>query len=166
MPATFCGGPRYMFERQQDAIAYVRKFGRPDLFTTVTTNPKWPEILESLTPAQQPHDRPDLLVRVFRLNIQNFLKILKDNCFSCLKAPVLNFISVVYSMHIFFFGCHMMPIFFSVTMFTVLYAHTVPKPNLYLYNFFLPLYFCRLSQTPSEAGHLSKLFLFPEPLLR
>ena len=47
LPATFCGGPRHMFERQQDAMAYARKLGRPDLFIRVTTNPKWPEILES-----------------------------------------------------------------------------------------------------------------------
>ena len=43
LPATFCGGPHYMFERQQDAMAYVRKLGRPDLILTVTTNPKWPD---------------------------------------------------------------------------------------------------------------------------
>ena len=61
-----------MFERQQEATAYVRKIGRPDLFITVTTNPKWPEILESLTPGQQPHDRPDLLSRVFRLKFKTF----------------------------------------------------------------------------------------------
>ena len=65
MPGTFCTDPRYMFERQQDAMAYVRKLGRPDLIRTVTTNPKWTEILESLTPGQQPHDRPDPLVTVF-----------------------------------------------------------------------------------------------------
>ena len=65
LPPTFCGVPRYMFERQQDAMAYLRKFGRPDLFITVTTSPKWLEIFESLTPGQQPHDRPNLLVRVF-----------------------------------------------------------------------------------------------------
>ena len=35
LPATFTGGPRYMFERQQDAITYVREYGRPDLFITV-----------------------------------------------------------------------------------------------------------------------------------
>ena len=40
LPATFCGGPRYMFERQQYAMPYIRNFGRPDLFITVTTNPK------------------------------------------------------------------------------------------------------------------------------
>ena len=35
-PATFCGGPRYMFERQQDAIVYDGKFVQPDLFISVT----------------------------------------------------------------------------------------------------------------------------------
>ena len=39
-----------MCERQQDAMAYVRQFGRQDLFITVTTNPKWLGILKSLTP--------------------------------------------------------------------------------------------------------------------
>lgn len=47
-----------MFERQQDAIAYMRQFGCPDLFITVTTNPKWPEIRANLHPQQKPHDRP------------------------------------------------------------------------------------------------------------
>ena len=75
-----------MFERQQDDTAYVRNLGRPDLFITVTTNSKWTEILESLTPGQQPHDCPDLLVRVFRLKIQKLLKIMKDGCFGCLET--------------------------------------------------------------------------------
>ena len=122
-----------MFDRQQNAMAYVRI--RPTRFIhdtlTVTTNSKWLEILESLTPGQQSHDLADLLVRAFRLKIKNVLKILKDGCFGCLKAPVLNFISVVYHMHIFFFGCHMMPNSISVTIFTVLilFAYTVPKPQ-------------------------------------
>ena len=38
LPATFFGGSHYMLERQHDAIAYVSKFGRPDLPLTVTTN--------------------------------------------------------------------------------------------------------------------------------
>ena len=54
-----------MFESQQDVMAYVRKCVIPDLFRTVTTNPKWPKILESWTPGQQPHERP--------LKIQNLL---------------------------------------------------------------------------------------------
>ena len=106
-----------MFERQRDAIAYFRKFDPPDLFITVTTNPKWTEILESLTAKQQTHNRPDLLVRVVPLKIQNLLKILKDGCFGCLEAPVLNFKSMVYRMHIFFFGCNVMPNSVPVTIF-------------------------------------------------
>ena len=119
MPASFCGGPRYMFERQQDAMVCVRNFGRPDLFITVTTNPKWTDILESLTPVQQPHDRPYLLVRVFRLKIQKLLKILKDGCFGCFEA-------CLYSIE---FQKDDLP------HAHILFVYTVRKPKLYLYNF-------------------------------
>ena len=74
-----------MLEKQQDVMAHVRKLGQPDLFIPATTNPKGPEILESLTPGQQPHDHPNLLVRVFCLKIQKLFKILKDGCFGCLE---------------------------------------------------------------------------------
>ena len=40
LPATFCGGQSYMLERQQDAMACVRNFGRPDLFITLTVTKK------------------------------------------------------------------------------------------------------------------------------
>ena len=85
MPATFCGGPRYMFERQQVAMAYVRKFWPTRFIQNSDTNPKWPEILESLTPGQQPRDSPNLLVS-FSSGNQNLLMILKDDCFGCLEA--------------------------------------------------------------------------------
>ena len=39
LPSTFIGGPRYMHECQQDAMTYVRKYGHPDLFITMTCNP-------------------------------------------------------------------------------------------------------------------------------
>ena len=60
LPSTFTGGPRYMHERQQDAMTYVRKYGHPDLFITTTTNPNWPEIKDNLLPGQDPQDRPDI----------------------------------------------------------------------------------------------------------
>ncbi|GFW40730.1 ATP-dependent DNA helicase [Trichonephila clavipes] len=41
LPSSFTGGSRYMHERTQDAMTYVRHFGRPDLFITFTCNPKW-----------------------------------------------------------------------------------------------------------------------------
>ena len=50
LPSTFTGGPRYIHERQQDAMTYVRKYGHPDLFITMTCNPNWPEIKNNLLP--------------------------------------------------------------------------------------------------------------------
>jgi hypothetical protein len=52
LPSTFTGGPRYMHARTQDAMTYVRHYGRPDLFITFTCNPKWTEIQEQLLPGQ------------------------------------------------------------------------------------------------------------------
>jgi hypothetical protein len=57
----------------QDAMAMVRKLGKPDLFITFTCNPRWPEIRDALLPGQQPNDRPDLIARVFRIKLQELL---------------------------------------------------------------------------------------------
>ncbi|KAH9080132.1 hypothetical protein Ae201684P_009078 [Aphanomyces euteiches] len=73
LPSSYTGGPRYM---RLDAMAIVRKYGRPDLFITVTCNPKWVEIDRELELAKEdygfkrpPSDRPDLLTRMFRLKL-------------------------------------------------------------------------------------------------
>ena len=47
-------------------MSYVRIYGRPDTFITMTTNPKWTEIKTNLEHGQQAHDRPELAVRVFK----------------------------------------------------------------------------------------------------
>jgi len=39
LPSTFVGSPRYMKQCYLDAMAIVRKYGKPDLFITFTTNP-------------------------------------------------------------------------------------------------------------------------------
>ena len=59
-----------MYERQQDAMTYVRKFGSPDLFITMTYNPNWQEIQNNLLPGQKPKDRPDLVAQVFHLKLK------------------------------------------------------------------------------------------------
>jgi len=66
-------GPLHMHERQQDAMAYFRKYGHPNLFITMTTNPNWPEIRNNLLPAS---DCPDLVARVFRLKLKKLLEML------------------------------------------------------------------------------------------
>jgi len=40
LPSTFIGSPRNMLQNYQDAMAIVAKFGKPDLFITMTCNPK------------------------------------------------------------------------------------------------------------------------------
>lgn len=44
LPSTFTGSPRHMQEYIQDAMTFVRAYGRPDLFITFTCNPNWTEI--------------------------------------------------------------------------------------------------------------------------
>ena len=46
-----------MHECQQDVMTYVRMYGHPDLFITITTNPNWPEIKDNLLPGQDPQTK-------------------------------------------------------------------------------------------------------------
>ncbi|GBP93412.1 hypothetical protein EVAR_84303_1 [Eumeta japonica] len=51
-PINLYRKPRHMHEYAQDAMTYVRNYGTPDLFITVTCNPKWTEIERELEPGQ------------------------------------------------------------------------------------------------------------------
>ena len=68
-----------MHERTQDAMTYVRKYGRPDLFITFTCNRNWPEIQEELLFGQKPHHRHDLIARVFRLKLIKLLHLIRKS---------------------------------------------------------------------------------------
>ncbi|GBO36375.1 hypothetical protein AVEN_186082-1, partial [Araneus ventricosus] len=73
-------------------MAMVRKFGRPDLFVTFTCNPTWVDILNVLEGPQRPEDRPDIVVRVFKMKLTELLDdIIKQNLFS----RVISYIYVV-----------------------------------------------------------------------
>jgi hypothetical protein len=58
---TFIGGPRDIRHRYMDAMALVRKYGKSDVFLTMTCNLNWDEIKNELCLGQCAHDRPDLL---------------------------------------------------------------------------------------------------------
>ena len=77
LPASFIGGPRDMKRRYVDAMALVQKFGKPDIFLTMTCNPSWPEIKENLLPTDESQNRVDLSARVFHAK----LEILKEELF-------------------------------------------------------------------------------------
>ncbi|POM64849.1 Helitron helicase-like protein [Phytophthora palmivora] len=60
LPPSFTGGPRYMYQRFQDAMAIVRELGAHNIFITMMCNPKWVEIQENIRPGQTASDRPDV----------------------------------------------------------------------------------------------------------
>ncbi|KAL3655665.1 hypothetical protein CASFOL_000061 [Castilleja foliolosa] len=81
LPSSFTGGPRYMYKHYQDALAICRVYGNPQYFITFTCNVKWPEISRHLDKigGTQAQDRPDIIARVFRIKVQQFLKFMRTN---------------------------------------------------------------------------------------
>ncbi|KAJ4772848.1 hypothetical protein LUZ62_057105 [Rhynchospora pubera] len=89
LPASFVGGPRYLFQNYQDALAVCRSLGPPHLFITFTCNPAWAEIRRNLMSGQQASDRPDLTCRVFRMKVQEMIKDLRErSCFGPVAALI------------------------------------------------------------------------------
>ncbi|KAI8569454.1 hypothetical protein RHMOL_Rhmol02G0280600 [Rhododendron molle] len=79
LPSSFTGGPRHMFEIFQDSMAITRYNHHPDIFLTMTANPKWPEISSALLPHQTAVDRPDLVACVFELKRKALMKEIDKN---------------------------------------------------------------------------------------
>ncbi|XP_035544582.1 uncharacterized protein LOC118347979 [Juglans regia] len=77
LPSSFIGGPRDMRKRYMEAMALVQRFGKPDIFLTMTCNPSWKEILDELGPQEEAQNRPDLIARIFRAKLEE----LKDELF-------------------------------------------------------------------------------------
>jgi hypothetical protein len=75
IPTSFVGGRRYMFNNCQDAMALCKRYGYPDLFLTVTCNPKWDEIQRHLSKSHNysPY-RPDISCRVFKVKLEDMMK--------------------------------------------------------------------------------------------
>jgi hypothetical protein len=92
LPSSFQGSPRNMQQNYQDAMAIVRKYGKPDLFVTMTCNPKWKDITENLEPWQTVENRPDLVSRVFYLKLK---ELLNDLCKKHILGRVVAKIHVI-----------------------------------------------------------------------
>ncbi|XP_018360460.1 PREDICTED: uncharacterized protein LOC108759485 [Trachymyrmex cornetzi] len=70
-------------------MAIVRKYGKPDVFITMTCNPNWLEMKENLLPAQQPADRPDICTGVFNIKKDYMIDlIVRQKFFGEVKAFV------------------------------------------------------------------------------
>ncbi|KAG6720710.1 hypothetical protein I3842_03G074600 [Carya illinoinensis] len=77
LPSSFIGGPRDMRKRYMEAMALVQRYGKPDIFLTMTCNPNWQEISNELRLHEESQNRPDLVARVFRAKLEE----LKDQLF-------------------------------------------------------------------------------------
>ncbi|KAF8692406.1 Helitron helicase-like domain at N-terminus, partial [Rhizoctonia solani] len=74
LPSSYYGGPQQMAESYQDAMAISCYLGGPQLFITMTANPKWPEIHSALLPGQTYSNRPDLITQVFELKCHQLME--------------------------------------------------------------------------------------------
>ena len=74
LAGSHVGSPRYMNAKNQDGMAILREYRKPDLFITMTCNPNWPEIQAHLTDGQKPQDRPDLVTRAFKLKKDQLMR--------------------------------------------------------------------------------------------
>ena len=76
-----------MQQNYQDVMTIVTKFGKPDIFLTMTANPNWPEVRENPLPHKTANDRPDVISRVFHLKLKELLcDLLERNVFGHVVA--------------------------------------------------------------------------------
>ncbi|KAF5818603.1 putative helitron helicase-like domain-containing protein [Helianthus annuus] len=68
-----------MYKHYQDALAICRVYGNPQYFITFTCNVRWLEITREISRAgvSSPQDRPDIVARVFQMNVRSFIKHLR-----------------------------------------------------------------------------------------
>lgn len=83
LPATFTGSRRYLNQNFLDSLAICQAIGHPDLFITMTCNSKWPEIQSMLdkTPGLKAEDAPEIVARVFKLKLDQFMEVVRDKHF-------------------------------------------------------------------------------------
>ncbi|GBN91048.1 hypothetical protein AVEN_193700-1 [Araneus ventricosus] len=86
------GSPHNMQQNYQDAMAMVRKFGKPDLFLTFTCNPPCFEVLNCMEGVQRPEDRRDIIIRVLNMKLK---ELLEDICKHGIFGTVLTYIYVI-----------------------------------------------------------------------
>jgi hypothetical protein len=67
-----------MKARYLDALAVVRELGKPTLFITMTCNPKWPEIVDSLPHGSKAEDHPEIVARVFKIKLDELMADLTE----------------------------------------------------------------------------------------
>ncbi|XP_074315739.1 uncharacterized protein LOC141651949 [Silene latifolia] len=74
LPAGFIGCDRDLRCRYLNSMGLVQRYGKPDIFLTITCNPRWPEIERELMPFEEAQNRSDLPARIFRAKLMEVKK--------------------------------------------------------------------------------------------
>lgn len=72
-------------------MSLVRKYGKPDIFLTITYNPNCPEIKDNLNGCRLEY-RPDLVAKIFNLNVKEVMKDLTENRIS---GKIIAYVGVI-----------------------------------------------------------------------
>ncbi|KAK9663635.1 hypothetical protein RND81_O263900 [Saponaria officinalis] len=92
LPGSFIGCDRDMRCRYLNSMTVVQRYGKPNIFLTMTFNPRWPEIERELLPFEEAQNRPDLTARIFRSKL---IKLKKDIIENKLFGNVAGYVYVV-----------------------------------------------------------------------
>ena len=72
-----------------NAMTLVKRFGKPDIFLTMTCNPNWYEIKQELQTYEKAQNRPDLITRIFRAKLEELkYELFKKQIFGSIAAYV------------------------------------------------------------------------------
>jgi hypothetical protein len=89
LPSNFVGSSKWYHMLYMDAMALPMRFNKPDLFITMTCNPRWTEIQDALPPRSHWRHHPDLVARVFWLKFSSLMRdIVHGKLFGKVRAYV------------------------------------------------------------------------------
>lgn len=89
LPSNFVGSSKWYHMLYMDAMALPMRFGKPDLFLTMTCNPRWPEIKAALPNNSHWRHHPDIVARVFWLKFKSLMRdIVQGKLFGAVKSYV------------------------------------------------------------------------------
>lgn len=89
LPASFVGSSKWYHMLYMDAMSLPMRFNKPDLFVTMTCNPRWPEIQQAVPAGSNWRFHPDIVARAFWLKFKSLMRdIIKLKIFGDVRAYV------------------------------------------------------------------------------
>ena len=76
LSSSYYGGVRWYRKKNMESLTIFRRKRKPDLFITITCDPKHQDIQNALPRHQKAEDRPDIVSRVFKKMLQEITEML------------------------------------------------------------------------------------------